>query len=80
VPWRLVVRRLHDQAAARALKPDIPAIPPPIQFSAPPVLCNKGRQGVEDFRHGAGRLSRSLTLRLACATWPECQPCERTAW
>jgi len=75
VPWRLVVRRLHDQAPARALKPDLAVISPAIQVPAPLVLSDKGHQGVAHVRHGAGRLSRPLTLRLACATWPKCQPC-----
>jgi len=60
VPWRLVVRRLHDQAAARAPQPDIPVVPPAVEITAPLVLCDKGRQGVEDFRHGAGRLPQPV--------------------
>jgi len=79
VPWRLVVRRLHDQAPARALKPDIAVISPAIQIAAPPVLCNKGRQGVEDLGMGRGdyhSVDASASLRKAA----EVRACERTAW
>ena len=58
MPWRLGVRRLHDQAAARALKPDVPVINAAVENTAAPMLGHERHQGVEDFRHGAGRLSR----------------------
>jgi hypothetical protein len=49
----------------------LPVVPPAIQIAAALVLSDEGRQGVEDFRHGAGRLpqprgmckSPSLPLR-----------------
>jgi len=49
---------MHNQAAARALKPHIPAINPTVQVAAPLVLAFEGHQGGEKSRHGTGRLSR----------------------
>ena len=50
--------RLHDQPAARATEPDIAVVPPTIKITAALVLSDEGHQGVEDCRHGAGRLSQ----------------------
>jgi hypothetical protein len=50
--------RLHDQLTARALEPDISAVPPAVQLAVPLVLSDKGHQSVEHLRHGAGRLPR----------------------
>ena len=55
--WRLV-GRLHDQAAARALKPHIAAINPTVQIATPLVFAYEGHQGAEESWHGAGRLSQ----------------------
>jgi hypothetical protein len=47
---------VHDEPTARALKPDIPVVPPTVEITAPLVLSDKGHQGGEGVWHGAGRL------------------------
>ena len=49
---------MHDEPPARTLKPDIPVVPPAVEITALLMFGDKGRQGVEDFRHGARRLSQ----------------------
>src|SRR3979490_2769199 len=64
---RRLAGRLHDQAAARALKPHIAAINPTVQIAAPLVFAYKGHQGAEESWHGAGEISTALTLRATTA-------------
>src|SRR6266550_3934035 len=52
---RRLFLRLHDQAPARTLKPDIAVISPAIQITAALVLSDKGHQGGEGAWHGTGR-------------------------
>jgi hypothetical protein len=45
---------MPDEATARALKPDMPVVPPAVEITAPLVLSDEGHQGVEHVRHGGG--------------------------
>jgi hypothetical protein len=45
-----LVRRLHDEPAALALKPEIAVVSTAIQIAAPLVLRDEGHQGSEHVR------------------------------
>jgi hypothetical protein len=51
--WGRLANRVHDEPTARALKPDIPVVPPAIEITAPVVLSNRGHHRGEGFWHGA---------------------------
>jgi hypothetical protein len=59
VGWLLL--RLHDQAAARILEPDVAIVNAAIQVVAPLVLSDEGHQGDEGAWHGTRRLPQSRT-------------------
>jgi len=58
--WGRPANRLRDTRSRGARDPDVSTVLPTVQVAASLVFRDKGHQGVENVRHGPGRLSRTL--------------------